>query len=40
MVLDGRVKPVVDCILPLSEARQAHERLDSGKAIGKIVLKP
>lgn len=34
----GRVKPIVDTILPLTEARRAHEISQSGHAHGKIVL--
>jgi len=30
--------PVIDSVLPLSEARAAHERLESGEQFGKIVL--
>lgn len=31
-------RPVIDCILPLSDARLAHERMESRKHFGKIVL--
>jgi zinc-binding alcohol dehydrogenase/oxidoreductase len=31
-------KPVIDSVLPLAEARAAHERLESGEQFGKIVL--
>jgi zinc-binding alcohol dehydrogenase/oxidoreductase len=31
-------KPVIDSVLPLSQARAAHERLESGEQFGKIVL--
>ena len=30
--------PVIDSVLPLAEARAAHERLESGEQFGKIVL--
>lgn len=40
MILDGRVKPLVDQDLPLAEARKAHELLDAGKVIGKIIIHP
>lgn len=36
----GRLTPVVDEVLPLSQARAAHERLESGQQFGKIVLTP
>jgi NADPH:quinone reductase-like Zn-dependent oxidoreductase len=35
----GKVKPTVDRILPLSEARRAHELSKSGHTRGKIVLR-
>jgi NADPH:quinone reductase-like Zn-dependent oxidoreductase len=35
----GKLAPIVDCILPLSEARRAHELSQSGHAHGKIVLR-
>jgi zinc-binding alcohol dehydrogenase/oxidoreductase len=34
----GRVQPVVDRVFPLAEARAAHERLEAGEQLGKIVL--
>jgi NADPH:quinone reductase-like Zn-dependent oxidoreductase len=30
--------PVIDSVLPLAEARAAHERMESGEQFGKIVL--
>ena len=39
MVAAGRLKPVVDRVFPLSEARQAHEYLAQKKQFGKVVLK-
>jgi NADPH:quinone reductase-like Zn-dependent oxidoreductase len=38
LVKSGRAKPVVDSLYPLSEARAAHERLESGEQVGKVVL--
>ncbi len=32
--------PVIDSVMPLSLARSAHERIESGAAFGKIVLVP
>lgn len=40
MVRDGRVKPLVCADLPLSEARKAHEMLDAGEIIGKLIMHP
>jgi NADPH:quinone reductase-like Zn-dependent oxidoreductase len=39
LVAGGRVRPIVDSVLPLSAARTAHERLESGDQFGKIVLR-
>jgi NADPH:quinone reductase-like Zn-dependent oxidoreductase len=38
LVTSGRAKPVIDRVFPLSEAAAAHERLESGQQLGKIVL--
>jgi NADPH:quinone reductase-like Zn-dependent oxidoreductase len=38
LVKSGRARPVVDRVFPLSEARAAHERLEAGEQLGKIVL--
>jgi len=35
----GSLKPVVDCVLPLEHAREAHERLEKRQQFGKIVLR-
>ena len=39
LVTSGRAKPVVDAVFPLSEARAAHERLEAGEQLGKVVLR-
>jgi len=38
LVASGRARPVVDEVLPLAEIRAAHERLEAGEQLGKIVL--
>ena len=38
LIESGRARPVVDEVLPLSEIRAAHERLEAGEQLGKIVL--
>jgi NADPH:quinone reductase-like Zn-dependent oxidoreductase len=38
LVADGRARPVVDSVFPLADARAAHERLEAGEQLGKIVL--
>jgi NADPH:quinone reductase-like Zn-dependent oxidoreductase len=35
----GKLKAVVETVLPLSEARRAHELSQAGHVRGKIVLK-
>ncbi|PYY31471.1 zinc-binding dehydrogenase, partial [Curtobacterium sp. MCBD17_030] len=37
-VADGRVRPVVDAVLPIADAAEAHRRLTSGDVIGKLLL--
>ena len=39
LIAAGRVAPVMDRVFPLSEAAEAHRRLESSAHIGKIVLK-
>jgi NADPH:quinone reductase-like Zn-dependent oxidoreductase len=39
-VFAGRLKPVVDRVLPLSELRAAHEYLEKSQMFGKIVVNP
>jgi NADPH:quinone reductase-like Zn-dependent oxidoreductase len=38
LVMSGLAKPIVDAVFPLSEARAAHERMEAGDQLGKIVL--
>jgi len=39
LVASGRVVPVVDTVYPLAEAAAAHERLEAGEQLGKIILR-
>ena len=39
-VFSGDLRPVVDRVFPLSEARAAHECLEKSEQFGKIVLNP
>jgi len=40
LLAQGKIKPVIDRTFPLSAAAQAHEYLQSQRAVGKIVLLP
>jgi NADPH:quinone reductase-like Zn-dependent oxidoreductase len=39
-VENGKIRPVVDQILPLAEARRAHELMEDRAQFGKLVLSP
>jgi NADPH:quinone reductase-like Zn-dependent oxidoreductase len=39
LVADGRARPVVDSVFPLADARAAHERLEAGEQLGKVILR-
>jgi NADPH:quinone reductase-like Zn-dependent oxidoreductase len=38
LIAAGKAAPVVDSVFPLAEARSAHDRLEAGEQLGKIVL--
>jgi NADPH:quinone reductase-like Zn-dependent oxidoreductase len=38
LVASGKARPVIDEVFPLSEARAAHERMEAGQQLGKIVM--
>jgi NADPH:quinone reductase-like Zn-dependent oxidoreductase len=38
LVKSGKARPIVDRVFPLSEARAAHEHLEAGRQLGKVVL--
>jgi NADPH:quinone reductase-like Zn-dependent oxidoreductase len=38
LIEEGRIRPVVDSVFPLADARAAHERMEAGEQLGKIVL--
>jgi NADPH:quinone reductase-like Zn-dependent oxidoreductase len=40
LVFAGKLRSIVDTVMPLSQARAAHERLASQEHFGKIVLVP
>ena len=39
-VFSGKLKPVVDKVFPLQEARAAHQYLQNSRMFGKLVLAP
>ncbi len=39
-VFAGRLKPVVDRVFPLQDARAAHEYMEASQMFGKVVLAP
>jgi NADPH:quinone reductase-like Zn-dependent oxidoreductase len=38
-VEDGSIRPQIDQVFALEDARAAHERMESGAHLGKIMLK-
>jgi NADPH:quinone reductase len=36
----GRIRPLIDTVLPLADAAEAHRRLESRQNLGKIILTP
>ncbi len=39
LLADGRLRPLVDSVFPLSDVARAHQRMESNENLGKIVLK-
>ena len=35
----GRIKPVVDRVVPVQEVADAHRRMAAGEIFGKLILK-
>jgi len=40
MLAAGKLHPQIHARLPLAEARRAHEMLESGAVLGKLLLRP
>ena len=38
LVEAGALKPVIDSVVPMSDAAQAHTLLESGSTVGNVVL--
>jgi len=40
LAAEGRLKPVIDSVFPLSEASKAHVKMEKDQHFGKMVLRP
>ncbi len=40
VAFQGGFQPVIDSVFPLARAREAHERLEAGEQLGKLILVP
>jgi D-arabinose 1-dehydrogenase-like Zn-dependent alcohol dehydrogenase len=38
LIFEGKLRPVIDSVFPLSEAQETMKRMESGDFYGKIVL--
>jgi len=38
LIESGDVKPVIDRVLPMSEAAEAHRVVEAGEHVGKVLL--
>jgi putative PIG3 family NAD(P)H quinone oxidoreductase len=38
LIESGQIRPVIDSVVPLEQAAEAHKRMHSGEHIGKILL--
>ncbi len=39
LLKEGKIKAIIDTVMPLSQAREAHEYMESNRNFGKILLK-
>jgi D-arabinose 1-dehydrogenase-like Zn-dependent alcohol dehydrogenase len=39
LMADGRIKAIIDDVLPLEEANEAMKRLERGEVVGRTVLR-
>jgi len=39
-IFEGRIRPVIDSVLPLADVAAAHLRIEQRAAFGKIILTP
>jgi putative PIG3 family NAD(P)H quinone oxidoreductase len=40
LVADGTIQPIVSAVLPLDDVAEAHRMIESGDAVGKVLLTP
>lgn len=40
LLRDGKIRPVIDSVMPLKEGKDAYRRMEEGRQSGKIVLVP
>jgi alcohol dehydrogenase len=40
MIKEGRIKPVIDKVLPLEQAREGLRLIQDREVIGKVVVTP
>nr|NIM96556.1 zinc-binding dehydrogenase [candidate division Zixibacteria bacterium] len=40
LLWDGKLKPIIDRVMPLSQGQKAYEIMEKGEQFGKIVLTP
>ncbi|MFW5663153.1 MAG: zinc-binding dehydrogenase, partial [Bacteroidota bacterium] len=38
LMATGKIKPVIDSIIPLKDAAKTHEMVNSGSVLGKLVI--
>jgi NADPH:quinone reductase-like Zn-dependent oxidoreductase len=39
-IFEGRIRPVIDSVMPLEDVAAAHQRIEQRASFGKIILKP
>ncbi|MBI2899695.1 MAG: zinc-binding dehydrogenase [Planctomycetes bacterium] len=40
LLFEGKIRPVIDGVVPMRDAAEAHRRIEARKAFGKVVLVP
>ena len=40
LLREGKIRPVIDSVMPLSEGKEAYRRMEEGRQSGKIILVP